>query len=139
MSETQSSKAETAPRTRPLSPHLQIYAPQLTSITSIFHRVTGIGNTVGLVVLSAILYGAANNADLYYAITNFMTSTFGLIILSGFAVSYSYHLCTGIRHFVFDAGAMMDLKNYYKLGYITLMCAALLSLFLIFKIWTILG
>lgn len=139
MSETKSSKDETVVRPRPLSPHLQIYAPQLTSITSILHRVTGVANTIGLVILSALLYGAANNADLYYCVTQFMTSTFGLVILSGFAISYSYHLCTGLRHFVFDAGAMMDLKNAYRLSYILLSLAALLSLFLIFKIWTVLG
>ncbi len=139
MSETKSSKDETVVRPRPLSPHLQIYAPQLTSITSILHRVTGVANTIGLVILSALLYGAANNADLYYCVTQFMTSTFGLVILSGFAISYSYHLCTGLRHFVFDAGAMMDLKNAYRLSYILLSLATLLSLFLIFKIWTVLG
>lgn len=139
MSESNTVSNDMPKRERPLSPHLSIYAPQLTSITSILHRVTGVANTVGLVLLSAILYGAANDASLYFVITDFMTSPFGLILLSGFAISYSYHLCTGLRHFVFDAGAMMDLKNAYKLGYITLACAALLSLFLIFKIWTVLG
>lgn len=126
-------------REKPLSPHLQIYAPQLTSITSILHRVSGIGNTVGLVLLSLILWGAANDSGLYFLITDFMTTPFGLVVLSGFAASFSYHLSTGIRHFIFDAGAMMDLKNSYRLGYATLALALILSVLIIAKIWMTLG
>ena len=49
---------------RPLSPHLQVYRPQLTSVLSIAHRGTGVVLTIGTLVLVYWLFAlAGGDAD----------------------------------------------------------------------------
>lgn len=103
---------------RPLSPHLQIYRPQLTSITSILTRITGNALIVG-VMLAVWWLLAAATSDGYFAVANdFATSWFGDLVFLGSAWAVWYHLLAGLRHLVWDAGIGMDIPTAEKLGWV---------------------
>jgi succinate dehydrogenase / fumarate reductase cytochrome b subunit len=80
---------------RPLSPHLQIYRPQLTSVLSITHRGTGIALLVGTLVLVYWLLAAASGAEAYAAAQQLLASWFGRIVMTVLAWSLAYALRGG--------------------------------------------
>ena len=92
------------PAARPLSPHLQIYRLPLAAWLSITHRITGIGLTIGAVLLVYWVVSAAYGPDAYGAFTHFIGSPIGYFLLFGFSVALFYHLCNGIRHLFWDVG-----------------------------------
>ncbi len=85
---------------RPLSPHLQIYRWQLTSVLSILHRAAGVALTAGAILLVWWLVAAASGPDAYESVADFLGSWLGLLLLFGWSLSLFYHLCNGIRHLV---------------------------------------
>lgn len=89
---------------RPLSPHLSVYRWPITMALSILHRVTGVANAVGLLVLAAWLIRAAAGEESYIAFVELMSTPLGLMVLAGFSFSFFYHFCNGIRHLVWDTG-----------------------------------
>lgn len=101
-------------RQRPLSPHLQIYKPQFTSVTSILHRMTGAALAVGLFIVTWGLVALAMGAQEFGIFTDFFGSILGQIILAGWSLAFFYHLCSGIRHLIMDTGAALELKSAYK-------------------------
>ena len=101
---------------RPLSPHLQVYKPQLTSMLSISHRATGIALSVGTLYLVWQLLAAASGPDAYEIFQRFAGSWLGLLVLLGWSASLFYHLLNGIRHLVWDAGYGFTLEATYKSG-----------------------
>jgi succinate dehydrogenase / fumarate reductase, cytochrome b subunit len=107
------------PTNRPLSPHLQVYRPQLTSVLSILHRATGIALSVGALYLAVwVICAAANSPRDYAAFQNFNGSIVGRIVLGSWLFSAFYHLCNGIRHLFWDAGYGFELKDAYRSGWI---------------------
>jgi len=104
---------------RPLSPHLQVYKPQLTSIMSISHRATGIALSIGTLLLVWWLLALAGGADSFATVQGFMGSWFGYLVLFGFSFCLMYHLCNGIRHLFWDAGYGFELEAAYKSGWAT--------------------
>ena len=113
---------------RPLSPHLQVYRPQLTSILSITHRATGVALAVGTLLLTCWLISAALGPGNYAALQRFLASWFGILLLLGWSWSLFYHLCNGIRHLVWDTGHWLDLKGCYASGYGVLVVSTALTL-----------
>ena len=103
---------------RPLSPHLQVYRPQLTSVLSILHRATGIALSVGALYLALWVMFAASSPATYAGFQSFNTSILGRILLGGWLFSAFYHLCNGIRHLFWDAGYGFELKDAYRSGWI---------------------
>ena len=103
---------------RPLSPHLQVYKPQLTSVMSILHRATGIALSVGALYLVAWVVFAAAGRDTYAEFQSFNTSILGRIFLGGWLFCAFYHLANGIRHLFWDAGYGFELKDAYRSGWI---------------------
>jgi len=103
---------------RPLSPHLQIYKWQLTSVLSILHRATGIALAVGALYLATWVIYAAASPRAYALFQTFNTSIAGRIVLGGWLFSAFYHLCNGIRHLFWDAGYGFELKDAYRSGWI---------------------
>ena len=101
---------------RPLSPHLQIYRPQLTSVLSITHRGTGMALLVGTLVLVYWLLAAASGAEAYTSAQQLLGSWFGRIVLLGFTFALFFHLCNGIRHLFWDVGLGFELKTAYASG-----------------------
>ena len=105
---------------RPLSPHLTIYRPQLTSITSILTRITG-----NALLISAILvvwwFLAAATSPEYYAVADaVLTSWFGNLVMILSLLGLWYHTLAGIRHLIWDNAVGLDLPTAYKLGYAAL-------------------
>ena len=105
---------------RPISPHLQIYRWQLTSVLSILHRAAGVALSIGTVVLVWWLIAAASTPEAFEAATGFLYSWLGLLLLFGWSVALFYHLCNGIRHLVWDTGHALDLRSTYLGGWLVL-------------------
>ena len=84
--------------TRPLSPHLQIYRPQLTSVLSFAHRLTGLALSLYALALVAWLVAAAAGPDSYSSMQAFIRSWPGQALLLGGLFCFFLHLCGGIRH-----------------------------------------
>ena len=111
---------------RPLSPHLQIYKPQITSVLSIFHRLTGVFLSLGSVVLVVWLVslGAyAHDPAFYTCVHDFFANPLGQLLLMGWTFSFFYHMANGIRHLVWDAGCGYDLKTVTMTGWAVLLFA----------------
>lgn len=101
---------------RPLSPHIQIYRPQLTSITSILTRISG--NALGVSAILVVWWLlAAATSDEYFALANgVMTSWFGDLAMGLSALGVWYHYLAGLRHLYFDAGKGLEIQTAEKLG-----------------------
>ncbi len=97
---------------RPLSPHLQVYRLPLAAILSILHRITGIGLTLGTLLLTWWIAAAAYGPGAYRMATDFMASWPGLFIMFGFSAAAYFHLCNGIRHLFWDFGAGFEKPQY---------------------------
>ena len=89
---------------RPLSPHLQVYSPQITSVLSIMNRVTGIATSVGTLLLVWWLAAAASGPVAFARVQGFIGSWIGLFVLFGWTASLFYHFFGGLRHLAWDAG-----------------------------------
>lgn len=113
---------------RPLSPHLQIYKPQLTSILSITHRGTGIFLTVGAFFLTCWLLALANGPETFVNLQTHISSGYGQCILYAFVFSLYFHLCNGIRHLFWDAGLGLEIGTSYKSGYAVVAISITLTL-----------
>lgn len=112
---------------RPLSPHLQIYRPQLTSFMSITHRATGVFLSLGTLVLVYWLMAAATGPDAYQHAQTLLSSGIGLLLLFAWSFSLFYHLCNGIRHLFWDAGCGLEIKTVYFTGYLVLVATLLFT------------
>jgi succinate dehydrogenase / fumarate reductase cytochrome b subunit len=113
---------------RPLSPHLQVYRPQLTSALSIFHRITGCALAVGTLLLVWWLVAAAAGPEAYAAASGFIGSWLGLLLLLGWSAALFYHLANGIRHLVWDAGYGFELPTVYASGWAVVVATGVLTL-----------
>ena len=102
---------------RPLSPHLQVYRPQLTSVLSILHRATGIALSVGALYLATWVVFAAASAPTYAMFQGFNGSIVGRFVLGGWLFSLFFHLFNGIRHLFWDMGYGFEIKTVYQSGY----------------------
>jgi len=101
---------------RPLSPHLQVYKPQISSATSIFHRITGCALGVGTILMTLWLVCAASGEGAFSVIQAFFASWIGMLILFGFTAALFYHFCNGIRHLAWDAGKGFELPDMHRNG-----------------------
>ena len=105
-----------APSERPLSPHLQVYKPQITSVLSILHRITGVALSAGTLLLTWWLVAAAYGPDAFATAQGFMGSIIGQLILWGFTFALFYHLGNGIRHLAWDFGWGFELSQVRTSG-----------------------
>lgn len=91
-------------RTRPLSPHLQIWRWHITMAASILTRASGVALYVGLLIVVAGAVALASGPDAYEVYTAIMGSILGQLVLFGLTVAIFYHLAAGLRHLAFDSG-----------------------------------
>ena len=101
---------------RPLSPHIQIYKPQLTSVLSILHRATGIFLCLGAIVFACWVTGLALGPEAYGAVREALGSWLGRLFLFAWTFSFFYHLCNGIRHLFWDAGVGFEIRTAQASG-----------------------
>ena len=102
---------------RPLSPHLQIYRPQLTSVLSITHRLSGIALSVGALLLVYWLAAAATGEEAFAKAQACFGSVVGRVLLFGWSLALFYHIANGIRHLAWDAGFGFELPTVYRTGW----------------------
>jgi len=112
---------------RPLSPHLQVYKPQLTSILSITHRATGVFLSLGALLLTCWLVGLATSEQAFSNLQQHGSAWYGKIILIGFVFSFYFHLANGVRHLFWDAGLGLEISTTYKSGYATIAFSIILT------------
>ncbi|MBX9621403.1 MAG: succinate dehydrogenase, cytochrome b556 subunit [Alphaproteobacteria bacterium] len=112
---------------RPLSPHLQIYKPQITSVLSILHRGTGIVLFGGSILWCFWFVSLTAGIDSYYQLQEFLLSPLGLLILLGWSFSFFYHLCNGIRHLLWDIGIGYEIATVRKTGWTVIFSSILLT------------
>ena len=114
-------------RQRPLSPHLQAYRPQLTSMMSITHRATGVALTTGTLVLAAWLVAVALGGETFAIMAVAVTHPLGQFVLFGYSVALIYHAMNGIRHLLWDLGFGLTIPEVYRSGHIVLFLTFLLT------------
>ena len=114
-------------RQRPLSPHLQVYRPQLTSMMSITHRATGVALTTGTLVLAAWLVAVARGGETYALAAAVVTHPLGQFVLFGYSAALIYHALNGIRHLAWDLGRGLSIPEVYRSGHIVLFLTFLLT------------
>lgn len=113
---------------RPLSPHLQIYKPQITSVLSILHRITGLGLAVGTLALAWWLIAAAVGPDAFATAQAAAGSWLGRLLLFGWTFALFYHLANGIRHLCWDAGYGYELPTVTASGWTVIAATIILTL-----------
>ena len=101
---------------RPLSPHIQIYRPQITSVLSILHRATGVFLCFGAVVFAWWVIALALGPEPYAAVRSALGSWLGRLLLLAWTFSFFYHLCNGVRHLFWDAGIGFELRTVHASG-----------------------
>jgi succinate dehydrogenase / fumarate reductase cytochrome b subunit len=124
MSETHLKAAES----RPLSPHLTVWKPTITYVMSIVHRITGAGLYFGMAFLAWWLAAAASGPEAFSWADAFFGSFLGRLILFGFTWALIHHLLGGVRHFIWDTGAGLDLPTANRLGWATIIGSVSLTL-----------
>jgi succinate dehydrogenase / fumarate reductase cytochrome b subunit len=98
-------------KARPLSPHLSIYRPIVTMVMSILHRITGVGNFLGMILVTWWLVAVASGEEAYATVNAVLGSWIGLLVLFGFSWSLIHHAFGGLRHLVWDTGRGFDEKS----------------------------
>lgn len=112
---------------RPLSPHLQIYKYQLTTVLSITHRATGVFLSLGALLLTCWLVALATNETAFNNLQQHAGAWYGKILLVAFVFSFYYHFANGIRHLFWDVGMGLEISTVYKSGYATVAVSVILS------------
>ncbi len=112
---------------RPLSPHLQVYKPQMTSVLSIMNRISGIATSVGTLMLVWWLAASAGGPKGFAVMQNFAGSWLGLLVLFGWTLALVYHTVGGLRHLAWDAGYGFDLPQVYASGWTAIIATVVLT------------
>ncbi len=113
---------------RPLSPHLQVYRPQITSVLSIMHRVTGVGLALGALLSVWWLLAAALGPEYFAFADGIITSWVGTLIMMGCTWALAFHFCNGIRHLWWDLGYGFEMRPVTFSGQIVLVASGALPL-----------
>ena len=113
---------------RPISPHLQVYRPQLTAVLSSLHRLSGLALTLGAIGIACWVIALALGERAYATFQHILTSTLGQGLLAFFAVAFFYHLANGVRHLAWDIGIGFELHVVYRSGWLVIALTAIASL-----------
>ena len=118
----------------PISPHLQIYKPQITSILSITHRITGMCLNFLIIFVSLWLLSLSLGENIYNYFIEFSNTIFMKLVMSISIFGLSYHAMNGIRHILWDFGFFLNNLSALISGIIVVLSAFVLSILLIFKL-----
>ena len=120
-------------RARPLSPNIQIYRPELTSVLSIGYRISGVALSFYVVGVVIWLLAAAAGPQAHSAVQALIRSWLGQIVLFTGTFAFFWHLCGGIRHLVWDTVNGFELRSIYISGWVVVVASVLLTV----AAWTI--
>jgi succinate dehydrogenase / fumarate reductase cytochrome b subunit len=113
---------------RPLSPHLQVYRWPISMALSILHRVTGVGLGIGTLLLTWWLVAAAVSDNAFARVQWFLATPIGMLLLFGWTLSLCFHVFSGIRHLVWDAGYGYDQPWYDRSGWAVVIATLIATL-----------
>lgn len=113
---------------RPLSPHLQVYKPQISSVLSIFHRLSGIYLSLGGYVLVLWLGFLAFYPEGFASLSALFGTALGKVLLMSWTAAFFYHFSNGIRHLFWDAGKGYELDTMAKSGWAVLAVSLTMTL-----------
>jgi succinate dehydrogenase / fumarate reductase, cytochrome b subunit len=116
------------PGNRPLSPHLQIYRRQITSVLSISHRLTGVVLTAGLLLLVYWLVALASGDAAYASAASLLGSWPVRILLLLATFAFFFHFANGIRHLWWDTGRGFEIPEVIRSGWLAIIVAGVLTL-----------
>ena len=119
-------------KNNPLSPHLQIYKWQISSLLSITHRIVGVINILSITIICFISLSLLLGAESYQIINNFFKSFFGKFIIIGLCWTFSFHILNELRHLAWDLGYGFDLKVAKITGVIALLGSFILTVLFYF-------
>ena len=117
-------------KNNPLSPHLQIYKWQISSLLSITHRIVGVVNILAITIICFLSLSLLLGAENYEIIHNFFKSFFGKFIVVSICWTFSFHILNELRHLLWDLGYGFDLKVAKITGVITLIGSFILTILL---------
>jgi len=113
---------------RPISPHLLIYKPQITSVLSIFHRISGLFLSVGFILLAFWLASLILGDEYYHGFLIFFKGWFGKTLLLGWTWALFFHMATGIRHLFWNAGYGYKIKTLTFSGWLAVITSFVLTI-----------
>lgn len=119
--------ASGSPRQRPLSPNIQLYRPQLTSVLSILNRLTGVLLSVAAIGLVLWLLAAAAGPQSYATVRTAFASRAGNVILFGCTFAFFLHFLGGIRHLVWDTVHGFELRTIYLSGWTVVVASVVMT------------
>ena len=114
-------------RLRPISPHLQVYRWQMTSVLSILHRGTGLFLVLGSVMIAFWVVALALGHNIFANYQAWLGSLLGKALLAGWSFSLFYHWANGIRHLLWDAGWGYEIERVYMTGWIVVLVSVVLT------------
>lgn len=112
---------------RPISPHLQVYRPQITSVLSITHRMTGVVLCFGAFLLAYWLMAATYGPEAFSTAQSILGSWFGRLVLLGVVFALWFHMANGIRHLVWDAGKGFEMEQVKASGIAVIVVSSILT------------
>lgn len=112
---------------RPLSPHLQVYKPQITSMSSILHRITGLLLSAFSVAWVIWLIALNRGPESLQHFNNIVQSIPGSIISIAAVWALFYHLANGIRHLIWDTGALLEIQSARRAGWVVIITSLLFT------------
>ena len=115
-------------KSRPLSPHLQVYRLPLPALMSISHRASGVVMSTGTVLVALWLVMLAAGENTFNIAQQFVSHPIGKLVTFGYSMALFYHACNGIRHLFWDAVIGLDIPSIYRTGYLTIFLAILFTL-----------
>ena len=111
----------------PLSPHLQVYRWQITSVLSILHRITGVVSSLGSLIIIFLLFAIGSGEDFYGSAINVANNLFVRTILIGLTFSYLFYFANCIRHLFWDSGYGLELNTAKLTGWLTVFLTVVLT------------
>ena len=115
-------------KNNPLSPHLQIYKWQISSLLSITHRIVGVVNILAITIICFLSLSLLLGAENYEIIHNFFKSFFGKFMVVSICWTFSFHILNELRHLLWDLGYGFDLKVARITGVIALIGSFILTI-----------
>jgi succinate dehydrogenase / fumarate reductase cytochrome b subunit len=110
---------------RPLSPHLQVYRWQITSVMSILHRATGLALSAGAVALTYWLVSLAGGPAAYEHAHRLFSAAWFKLPLIGWSFCFFYHIANGVRHLSWDLGFGFEIEQIRASGWAVVVAAVL--------------
>ena len=118
---------------KPLSPHIQIYSWNISSLISISHRITSVINIVALIIIcfwiSSFLFGNS----IYSIVQNILNSFFGKLLVIGITWSFSFQILSEIRHLFWDLGYGFEIKTSNMTGLLVIFGSIFLTILILGK------